>query len=110
MENRWVMDGNNLSTFDLRVPRADLIIWIRVPRVVALMGLARRVFGNFGRVRPAMAEGCPEPIPDRVFLSYIRNFERNTAPQFVKKIDEFGPEIPTLVIKSRCDCALLINQ
>lgn len=110
MESRWIMDGNNPSTFDLRVPRADLIIWLRIPRVVALVGLARRVLGNFGRARPMMAEGCPEPIPDREFLSYIWNFERNTAPKLVRKIDEFGPAVPTVAIKSRRDFALLIGQ
>jgi adenylate kinase family enzyme len=24
---RWIMDGTNTSTFDIRVPRGDLVIW-----------------------------------------------------------------------------------
>lgn len=106
--DRWVMDGSGASTFDVRVPRAELIIWLRVPRHVAILGVARRVTKNYGRVRMAMAEGCPEPFPDREFLSYIWNFERKSAPEFVKQIDRFGPNVPVAVLKSRKEYDLLI--
>lgn len=56
---RWVMDGSSPSSFGIRVPRTDLIVWLRVPRTMALRGLARRVMHNYGRVRVAMADGCP---------------------------------------------------
>ncbi len=79
--DRWVMDGSGASSFDLRLPRTDLVLWVRVPRWVALIGLLKRVSRFYGSVRPAMAEGCPEPLPDREFLSYIWNFEKNT-PRF----------------------------
>lgn len=107
-QNRWVMDGSGASTFDIRIPRADLIIWIRVPRVVALLGVARRVLRNYGKVRVAMAAGCPEPFPNREFLSYIWNFERNSAPQFVKKINRFGANVPVVILRSRKDCSQLL--
>ena len=28
----WIMDGNYAGTFDLRVPRADTVIWLDYPR------------------------------------------------------------------------------
>ena len=58
------MDGNNPSSFDLRMPRADLVVWIRVPRRTALAGVARRVLANFGEMRIDIAEGCPEQLAD----------------------------------------------
>ncbi len=48
-------------------PRTELIFWVRVPRRVALLGLFKRVFRYYGSVRPEMADGCPEPLPDRSF-------------------------------------------
>lgn len=107
-QDRWVMDGSGASTFDIRVPRADLIIWVRVPRMVALLGVLRRVLRNYGKVRVAMAEGCPEPFPDREFLSYIWNFERKSAPQFVKQIDRFGSSVPVVTLRSRGDFSRLL--
>jgi hypothetical protein len=47
-----------------------------------------------------MAEGCPEPLPDRDFLSYIWNFEKRYAPLFIKQIDQQGPTVPVAVLRS----------
>lgn len=102
-QDRWVIDGSGASTFDLRLPRADLVLWVRVPRRVALRGLAKRVARNYGRVRFGMAEGCPERLPDREFLSYIWNFETRYAPEFIRQIDRHGPKVPVAVLKSRQD-------
>ena len=107
-QDRWVMDGSGPSTFDIRVPRADLIVWVRVSRIVALYGVWCRVLRNFGKVRIAMAEGCPEPMPDRTFLSYIWNFERDTSPRFVQQIDKFGAEVPVVVLKSHQEISTML--
>ena len=100
-QERWVMDGTSPSSFDIRLPRSDLVIWVRVPRRVALAGLARRVFKYFGKTRPEMADGCPEPIPDREFLSYIWFFDKREAPKVVSQLDKFGPQVPVVVLRSR---------
>ena len=99
--DRWVMDGTTVSTFDLRLPRTDLVIWVRVPRRVALAGVARRVLANYGQVRPDMAEGCPEQLPDREFLTFIWTWERRVAPRVVAGLDRFGPEVPVVTLWSR---------
>lgn len=107
---RWVMDGNSTSTFDLRLPRAELVIWLRVPRRVALMGIAQRVFANYGAVRDDMAEGCPEKLPDREFLSYIWNFEKKMSPRIVAALDRYGPDVPVVVPRTRKVAARLFGN
>lgn len=98
---RWVMDGTSPSSFDIRLPRTDLVIWIRVPRRVALAGVAGRVVKNIGRTRPDMAEGCKEKLPDIEFLSYIWNFEKKSVSNVTSQLDQFGPKVPVLVLNSR---------
>ena len=107
--DRWVMDGSGASSFDLRLPRTDLVLWVRVPRWVALIGLLKRVSRFYGSVRPAMAEGCPEPLPDRDFLSYIWNFEKKYAPLFVKQIERYGPDVPVAVLNSHREMDRLLQ-
>lgn len=107
---RWVMDGSNPSTFDLRVPRADLVIWVRLPRLTCLAGVARRVWRYYGTVRPDMADGCPEPLPDRAFLDYIWNFEKKTAPVFLRKLAKYGPDVAVCVLKSRAEVSRLLAR
>lgn len=107
---QWVMDGSGASSFDLRLPRTELVLWVRVPRRIALFGLFKRVFRYYGSVRPTMAEGCPEPIPNRDFLSYIWNFEKRHAPLFVKQIDQHGPNVPVAVLRSHREVDALLQS
>ncbi len=107
--DRWVMDGTTVSTFDLRLPRADLLIWVRVPRRVALAGVARRVVASYGRVRIDMADGCPEQLPDREFLAFIWTFETRAAPRIARGIDRYGPILPVVTLTSRSEFTALVD-
>jgi adenylate kinase family enzyme len=107
---RWIMDGSNPSTFDLRVPRSDLVIWVRMPRLTCLLGVARRVWRYHGTVRPEMAAGCPEPLPDRTFLDYIWNFERKSAPVFIRKLEQHGEGVPLVTLSSRREARRLLTR
>lgn len=107
---RWVMDGSGASSFDLRLPHTDLVLWVRVPRRVALFGLAKRVARFYGSVRPAMAPDCPERLPDREFLSYIWNFEKKYAQLFIQSIDQHGPTVPVAVLRSHREMAGLLQM
>lgn len=108
--SRWVMDGSGASSFDLRLPHTDLVLWVRVPRSVALVGLAKRVARFYGSVRPAMAAGCPERLPDLEFLSYIWNFEKKYAPLFIQSIDRHRPNVPVAVLRSHPEMARLLQM
>ena len=105
----WVIDGSGSSSFDIRLPRTDLILWLRLPRWKCLLGVAKRVARYKGTVRPDMAEGCPEPLPDREFLSYIWNFERRFAPRIIQEIDCHGPSVPVITLKSHGEMAQLLD-
>ncbi|WP_414901334.1 AAA family ATPase [Rhizobium cremeum] len=107
--DRWIMDGSNPSSFDLRVPRSDLIIWVRMPRRLSLWGVMARALKTYGRTRPDMAPGCPERLPDREFIRYIWNFEKVHAPRFLQNFDLHGPNVPVLVLKSRSDTRRLLD-
>lgn len=103
------MDGSAPSSFDIRLPRTELILWVRVPRHLAFIGLAKRVVRYFGSVRPAMAEGCPEFLPSKEFLTYIWNFERESVPKFIRNIDLYGPGVPVAVLRTHSDIAGLLQ-
>ncbi|THV25225.1 AAA family ATPase [Peteryoungia ipomoeae] len=106
---RWLIDGTNPSSFDLRMPRADLVIWVRLSRWRCLLGVYRRASRHVGRHRPEMAVGCIEKWPDREFLSYIWTFERRFAPRIVEGIDRHGPDVPVVTLKSHGEMAHLLD-
>jgi adenylate kinase family enzyme len=93
----------------LRLPRTDIVIWVRLPRVTCLMGVAKRVARYYGTVRPHMASGCPEPLPNLEFLSYIWNFEKRHAPVFIRNFELYGPQVPIFQVKSRAQACQLLD-
>ncbi|WP_288426997.1 AAA family ATPase [uncultured Agrobacterium sp.] len=107
--DRWVLDGSNPSTFNVRLPRTDIVIWMRLPRWTCLAGIARRVARNYGRVRADMADGCREPFPDMEFLTYVWTFEQRHAPIFIRNFDLCGPEVPIFQVKSREEAGRLLD-
>lgn len=56
-----------------------------------------------------MADGCPEPWPDREFLSYIWNFEKKYAPLFIKQIDKYGPDVPVALLRSHREMDAILH-
>ncbi|ACP25072.1 putative DNA topology modulation FlaR protein [Sinorhizobium fredii NGR234] len=105
-EPRWVMDGTNPSSFDLRMPRTDVVVWVRMPRLLCLWGAASRWLKWRGQARPEMADGCPERLsPD--FIRYIWTFERKFAPAIAIGLEAYS--VPVIQIRSRAQMRRLLD-
>ena len=99
-QERWIIESVNASTLDLRLPRADLLIWLERGRLGCLWRVARRVAASYGRVRPDMAPGCPEQLRDREFLTYIWTFETRIAPRIEAALDRHDMRARTVRLAS----------
>ncbi|MDQ0320114.1 adenylate kinase family enzyme [Pararhizobium capsulatum DSM 1112] len=99
-EPRWVIDGTSPGTLPLRLPRTDILIWLRPPRRISLYGVISRWWKFRGRTRPEMADGCPERVTIE-FLRYIWNFEKTQTPEIEAALEKSGTDVPLIVLKSR---------
>ncbi|MCO5148214.1 MAG: AAA family ATPase [Aquamicrobium sp.] len=106
---RWVMDGTSPGTLDLRLPRADMVIWLRMPRLLCIARVVRRRILHSGRSRPEMAPGCPEKI-DYEFLHYIWNFERTETPEIHAALARHGPDVPVVTLSSPAEVRDLLAR
>lgn len=101
----WVTDGNYVSrSFDLRLPRADLVIWMDTPRLVC-----------FGRVlvrtalalpRADLAAGCSERVWDAETLEFFRytwDFDRKSRPRIEAAQAAMAPDAPAVRLRTRRD-------
>ena len=81
---QWVMDGNFTSSGagELRRQVSDTVIWFDLPRRSCMLGIMKRIAGSYGRVRPEMAEGCPEKI-DFEFFRYAWTYRRQQRPKLL---------------------------
>lgn len=96
--DRWIVDGNYGNTLDLRLGRADTIIWLDFTRYVCLFGAVRRTLFNLGR--PMQAAGCPERF-DREFLEWVWKFPQESRPKLADAIESYRRGVDVLRFQSR---------
>jgi adenylate kinase family enzyme len=94
----WIMDGNYGATLDLRLPRADTVIWFDYPRRRVFPRLAQRVAKGYGQVRLDMAPGCPERL-DLEFLRWVWDFPSHSRPQIVAALASHATHLVPIVFR-----------
>jgi adenylate kinase family enzyme len=104
---RWIMDGEFRNSLDLRLPRADTVIFLDMPRWLSLMRVARRTGRHFGRTRIDMAPGCTERF-DWAFMKYIWRYQRKVRPRLCVKLQEFGDSL--IVLRSPAEAEAYLAQ
>lgn len=109
--NGWICEGNyHRQTFDLRLPRADLIVWLNTPRVICLKRVALRSALN--RPRPDLPDGCTERL-DAEFLSFLRyvwNFDRDRRPRIEAERLLRGPLVPVVNLRGIHQVSEFVNS
>jgi adenylate kinase family enzyme len=97
---QWVMDGNYSSTLDLRVPLADTIVFLDLPRRVTLPSVLARQLRWYGRVRPEMARGCRERVSID-FARWLWRFPRDGRQRLLDAITVAGAEDRVITLARR---------
>jgi adenylate kinase family enzyme len=85
----WVMDGNFSETFDLRMPRADSLVWLDYPRATCVFRIVMRTIRDYRKTKTDLPQGCPETF-DIGVLRFAWRFPAQSRPQIPVAIDRFG--------------------
>jgi adenylate kinase family enzyme len=85
----WIMDGNYSNTYDVRMPRADTLIWLDYSRPVCMRRVLLRTLAGYGRTRSDLPGSCPERF-DLAFLRYVWSFPEKHRPRIVDGLERFG--------------------
>ncbi len=108
-QQRWVIDGNYSRTFDLRLRRADTVVFLDPPRWLCLWRVLWRTASGFGRTRPDVAEGCPERFDPKFFL-YVWRWDRDVRPRLWAAVAALIDPETVLVLKTRRDIAAFLQR
>ena len=89
----WISDGNFAQvSFDIRLPRAELIIWLELPRVFCAWRVCRRV----------LRQGEPHKLRDLpAVLAFIWRFERVNRALIEVARSTHGNQVPLIHLRSR---------
>jgi adenylate kinase family enzyme len=93
--DEWISDGNfALATFDIRMPRATLVVWLERSKLICSWRAVTRVFKRgeahrIGRLREV--------------LTYIRNFDRINRPRIEASRNSFAAHVAVLRLSGTRD-------
>jgi adenylate kinase family enzyme len=86
----WILDGNHAKTLDVRLSRADTVVFLDFPRRVCMRRVIWRSLVHRRRARPDRADGCQERL-DRDFLRWVWTFPTEGRPQLLEAISSHAP-------------------
>jgi adenylate kinase family enzyme len=95
----WVMDGNYSGTLVQRLPRADTVVYLDMPRWFCIRNIVLRSIHNLGRSRDDLGEGCPEG-PDLEFMRWVWNYPTRSRARVLAMIEEHGAHCERHVFRS----------
>jgi len=95
----WIIDGNYSSSMDLRIARADTIIYLDYPTWRCLWRVIKRVSRYHGRRRPDMPEDCNERF-DIDFLHYVLTFNIRKRKSTLRRLNAVSDRISIITLKS----------
>lgn len=98
--HHWIMDGNYGGTMDLRLEKADTIIFLDLPTIVCISGVLRRYFKYRNTTRPDMTEGNAERITLE-FLKYVWTYRANRQPLIMEKLKKLAKVKKVVILNSR---------
>ena len=107
-EDSWIMDGNFGGTLELRLRRADAVVFFDLPRAACLAGVLRRWMGSYGRARPELPPGCPEKL-DLAFLAWIWNYPVTSRPRILEAVSRLPRSVPVVRVESRAEARRLLD-
>ncbi len=108
----WISEGNYLSrTFDLRLPRAELVIWMDTSRLTCF----RRVIARSALAKPRadLAAGCEEGLFDKdflPFLGYTWNYDRKSRPRLEAARQAIAPDVPVVHLRGKPQIDAFVNS
>jgi len=108
-KEEWIIDGNYGSSMDIRLERADTVLFLTLPTYKALYRVISRTLKYWGKVRPDMTEGCPERF-DMEFLHYVMIFNIKQRPGILKKLNNLPDQTKVHVLKNSSEIDVYLQN
>jgi adenylate kinase family enzyme len=105
----WIIDGNYTGTLDIRIEKADTIIYFDFPTWKCLWRVILRVFKYWGKQRPDMPKGCNERF-DFEFLHYVAIFNILKRKRILEKLEIVKNKKVVKIFKTDLDATQYLDR
>lgn len=102
-EDKWIIDGNYISTMEIRMNECDTVIFLDLPPDVCLDGVRQRK----GKQRSDIP--WVENEDDEEFIEFIKTFNKEQRPKIITLLDKYNEKI-IFIFKSREEADVFLNK
>lgn len=106
---KWIIDGNYGATMDIRLERADTLIFLDYPTAKCLWRVTKRIWKYHGQQRPDMPPGCNERF-DLEFYHYVATYNLRNRKKTLKKLNTLKESKKVLVFKNDNEANIFLKQ
>jgi adenylate kinase family enzyme len=105
----WVIDGNYSQTLDLRLPRADAVIWLDFPRRIYFRRAVWRAIKYHGHSRQDIGPGCPERIDVPFLKDWVWTYPTRARPEHTQIMANLRAGVLGIILRSPSDVAKFVD-
>ena len=98
-KEKWIIDGNYGGTMDIRIKRADTIIYLDYSTRSCLWRITKRILKYRGESRPDMTEGCVERF-DLEFYHYVAVYNLTRRKSLLNKLRSLPAEKSIFILRN----------
>ncbi len=110
-KSEWIIEGCATRFFEYRINKADIVIFLDMPRYLCLYRVFKRAFTHFGHVFFSSAKGCRESFPSFDFLNYIVwRFPRKKKPEILELMNTYKDQKQLFIVKNQTEFTNLIQK
>ena len=103
-KDSWIIDGDYSRTYEIRMQRADTIVFLDYPLEVCLEGAESRI----GKPRPDIP--WKEDVFDPEFKQWIIDWFENTRPRVLSLLEKYKSVKRVVILSSRKEGDEFINS
>ena len=98
-KEEWIIDGNYGGTMDIRLNKADVVIFMDRTRWLCLYRIMKRLIRNYGKTREDMRDGCKERF-SLEFMKYVYNYNKTRKPKILEKLSKLTSIKEIVILRS----------
>lgn len=89
LQPSWIIDGNYSNTMEIRLKRANIVIFLDFPRYLCLWRVIKRRFQYHNKTRPDINDECKENL-DLEFLRWIWKYPKRSRPRTMEFLAQYA--------------------
>lgn len=104
-QEQWIIDGNYVSTMEMRMQACDTVVFLDYPPELCLAGAQERK----GKARPDLPWVESNDLDDSEFMEYIRKFHELNRPTILSLLEKYSDK-KIIIFHSREDAEIFLQK